>query len=257
MDLKVHLNLKVCLIWLGFLLTACNGDHVPDCLQNTGKLVREELEVDAFDRVTVYEKVGVVIRYGAEQKVELETGEYLRSEVRATVSNGRLQLYNTNGCNLFREYGTTTFYITVPDLKEIRSSTGLPIVSDGVLPFNNLTLYSESYSDPGAETKDGSFDLELDVQDLSVVTNGIAFFRLRGTAVQSNFTIGAGDSRIEAEQLISQSVMINHRGSNDILVNPRENLQGVIRGTGDVVSFFRPVNVDVDILYKGRLLFRD
>jgi len=250
-------RLKIYWIVPFYMLVACNGEQVPDCIQNAGKPVREELQLAPFDKITVFEKVQAVIRYGTEQKVEVETGEYLLGEVSATVTGGRLELRDNNGCNLFREYGLTTFYITVPELSEIRSSTGYPIRSGGVLPFNDLSLYSESFSQPGTDTTDGSFELDLDVQKLTVVANGIAYFSLKGQAGQARFVIGAGDSRIEAGQLSAGKVEVNHRGSNDILVNPLESLSGVIRGTGDVVSFNHPPEVDIDILYKGQLIFQD
>jgi len=62
---------------------------------------------------------------------------------------------------------------------------------------------------------------------------------------------------VEAENLVAQNVTLDHRGSNDILVNPQQSLRGVIRGTGDVVSVNRPALVDVEVLYKGQLIFRD
>ena len=70
-----------------------------------------------------------------------------------------------------------------------------------------------------------------------------------------SITIAAGDSRIEAETQIADRVTINHRGSNDILVNPQESLTGVLRGTGDVQSYNRPETVEVEELYNGRMIF--
>ena len=242
---------------LFLLLTACNGEQVPDCFQNSGELVREELALEPFDRLIVYELVKVVLQFGPEQKVELETGEYLRDEVEAVVTDGRLELRNHNNCNLFRPYGQTTFYITVPELKEIRSSTGYPIVSEGSLPFEALSLYSESFNNLDTGTTDGSFDLDLQVQSLTIVANGIAYFKLRGSATTMRLTIAAGDSRIDAKDLTAQRLIVNHRGSNDMLVTPVQSIQGVIRGTGDVLCFSRPDTVVVDILYRGQLLFRD
>lgn len=242
---------------LFLLLTGCNGEQVPDCFQNSGELVREELVLQPFDKLTVYELVRVVIQFGPEQKVELETGEYLRDEVEAIVTDGRLELRNHNNCNLFRPYGQTTFYITVPDLKEIRSSTGYPITSRGPLPFEDLSLYSESFNNPDTGTTDGSFDLNLQAQSLAVVANGIAYFKLQGSTTTLRLTIAAGDSRIDARDLSAQRIIVNHRGSNDMLVTPVQSIQGVIRGTGDILCFHRPDTVDVDILYRGRLLFRD
>ena len=140
-------------------------------------------------------------------------------------------------------------------MTSIRSSTGFPIKSDGVLAFDSLRLLSESFTNPEAETTDGEFDLDLEVASLSLTVNGIAYFKLKGTAESMSITIAAGDSRIEAEALIADRVTINHRGSNDILVNPQESLAGVLRGTGDVQSYNRPETVEVEELYNGRLIF--
>jgi len=118
-------------------------------------------------------------------------------------------------------------------------------------------LLAESFGNPEAETTDGSFDLTLDVEQISVVVNGIAFFQLDGAAENLNITIAAGDSRIEAENLIAQNVDFNHRGSNDIFVNPQQRISGVVRGTGDVISVNQPPIVEVEELFNGRLIFKD
>ena len=239
-----------------FLLAACNGDNVPDCFQNAGDIVREEVSVPDFSTITVFENIELILKQGDTQRVEVQTGTHLREEVGIEVRDGRLLLTDTNNCNLFREYGSTRIYVTSPNIEEIRSSTAFPIRSDGVLAYDDITLYAESFVDSSSETTDGSFELELASRDIHVVVNGIAFLRLTGNTSNLNITIAAGDSRIEADGLVAENVALDHRGSNDIFVNPQQALNGVIRGTGDVVSFHRPALVDVEILYTGRLLFR-
>ncbi|MCJ7467658.1 MAG: DUF2807 domain-containing protein [Maribacter sp.] len=239
------------------MLSSCNSDTAPDCLQNTGEIVRKEILVPDFTKITVFEKVSLILKQGDTQKVEIETGEFLLNEVSAKVEGDRLVLRNANGCNLFRDYGLTKIYITSPNITEIRSSTGFPIQSDGVLSFPNLTFLSESYIEPEAATTDGEFDFELDTQNLSVVVNGIAYFRLRGTTVNLSLVIASGDARIDAQHLSAQKVQLNHRGSNDMLIDPQQLIKGVIRGTGNVVSFYRPAIVEVEEIYKGRLIFME
>ncbi len=234
----------------------CNGENAPDCLQNSGDFIREEVSVPNFTKITIFENVSLVLKQGDIQKVEIATGKYLRDEVSATVEGDRLLLKDTNDCNYFREYGLTTVYVTSPDITEIRSSTGWPIKSDGVLAYESLTLLSESFNNPESETTDGEFDLEVDSQDLGVVVNGIAYFKLKGSTENLRLTIAAGDSRIEAGNLTAQSVSLNHRGSNDMFVNPQRVISGAIRGTGDVISSTRPDTVAVKELYKGRLIFQ-
>ena len=247
----------VLLLGLGTFLLGCRGEKVIDCFQASGDLVRDEVSVPGFTRITVFENVTLVLRQGPEQRVEIETGEFLRPEVSAKVEGETLVIKDTNDCNFFRDYGTTTVYVTAPDIQVLRSSTGFPIRSEGVLAYDSLSLISESFNDPEAETTDGSFDLEVATENLSVLANGIAYFQLKGTTENLNITIAAGDSRVEAENLVAENVSLNHRGTNNIRVNPQESLTGVIRGTGDVVSFNRPTLVDVEELYRGRLIFKD
>lgn len=236
---------------------ACNGDNVPDCFQNAGDLVRQTLQTADFNTITVFENANLVLKQGSEFKVEVETGEFLIDEISAIVEGDRLVLRNENTCNYVRPYGLTTFFVTAPNIEQIRSSTGLLISSDGVLNYPILSLISESFTEPDAATTDGSFNLNVASQNLSIVVNGIAYFQLQGVTENLNVTIAAGDSRIEAAELITQNVNLNHRGSNDVIINPQQSVIGVIRGTGNVISINRPPNVEVEEQFNGRLIFLD
>ncbi|UJH68242.1 head GIN domain-containing protein [Allomuricauda sp. SCSIO 65647] len=245
------------LIGLLVFLISCDSENAPDCFQNAGDLRRVEVNVPSFVNITVFENLNLVLKQGEEQKVEIESGEFLLNDISAEVENDRLVLRNDNGCNFIRDYGLSTIYVTSPDIEQVRSSTGLLISSDGVLNYPNLSLVSESFTEPEAETTDGSFDLQVASETVSILVNGIAYFRLRGQTDNLNIVIAAGDSRIEAEELIAENVAINHRGTNDILVNPQQRISGVIRGTGDVISVNQPPEVEVEELFNGRLIFKN
>ncbi|MEM6866495.1 MAG: head GIN domain-containing protein, partial [Bacteroidota bacterium] len=215
------------ILYIILILISCNGENVPDCFQNSGDLVRMDVDVANFSKITVFERLNLVLRQGEEQKVEIESGEFLLNEISAQVENDRLVVRNENGCNFVRDFGLSTIYVTSPNITEIRSSTGLLISSNGVLSYPNLTLLSESFANPETETTDGSFDLTLDVEQISIVVNGIAFFQLEGFAETLDVSIAAGDSRVEAQNLIAQRVELDHRGTNDIFINPQESVMGV------------------------------
>ncbi len=246
----------ILLVLVTLFFSSCNSESAPDCFQSAGKIVRQQIDVPVFTKITVFENVSLILKQGEEQKVEIETGQNLLEEVNARVEGDRLLLTDTNDCNFVRDYGLTKVFVTSPNLDEIRSSTGLAIESDGILGFDRLTLYSESFLNPESETTDGLFDLELDTENLSIIVNGITYFKLRGNTTNLNLNIAAGDSRIDAENLVAQSVQLNHRGSNDMFVNPRVAITGQIRGTGDVISFNRPAQIEVAELYKGKLIFK-
>ncbi len=238
-------------------MISCNTENAPDCLQNAGDLTRIEVEVADFSRITVFELLNLVVIQGEEQKVEIESGEFLLNEISAEVEGDRLVLRNENSCNLFRDYGLSTVYVTSPNLEEIRSSTGQLISSQGILSYPSLALASESFNNPVEETQSGSFSLELDVETLSILTNGIAYFKLAGIAENFNIVVAAGDSRIDAKNLVAQNINLNHRGTNDVLVNPQQQISGVIRGYGDVISFNRPEEINVEETFEGQLIFKD
>ncbi len=248
---------RTVVILMLIFLSSCDSGSAPDCFQAAGEITRQEITLSDFSKITVFENVSLILGHGAVQRVEVETGENLREEVEVTVADGRLLLRNTNDCNFVREYGLTKIFVTSPNITEIRSSTGLTIESDGVLAYPDLTLFSESFLNPESETTDGMFDLELNTQSLKVIVNGITYFKLKGNTAALDLNIAAGDSRIEAENLMAETINLNHRGSNDMFVNPQASIEGVIRGTGDVISSTRPSVVEVEELYKGKLIFID
>jgi len=184
---RVKMKYKIVLITM-LLLASCSSESAPDCFQTAGDIIRDEVSVADFTKITVFENVSLVLKQGNETKVEVETGNNLRNEIEVSVENNRLLLRDTNDCNYVREYG---------------------------------------------------------------------FFKLVGETQFMGVTIAAGDSRVEASELNAQFVDVDHRGTNDILVNPEQLIKGDIRGVGDVISFRRPPLIQINELFKGKLIFKD
>lgn len=242
-------------ILVSILLFSCNGENVPDCFQNSGTIVQQEIEVANFDKITVFERIELIISDEPIQKVVLETGEYLLNDIEIKVEAGRLIIKNNNGCNLTRNYGITKVYVSSPNLTEIQNSSGLTIKSDGVLNYANLKLLSEDFDSVGVTHTDGDFDLQVNSDEISLTFNNLSNVFISGSV--NNLIIGfySGDSRFEGRNLVAQHINISHRSSNDIIVNPQQSLKGIIRGTGDVISVNRPPIVEVEQLYTGKLIF--
>jgi len=75
-------------ILVSILLFSCNGENVPDCFQNSGSIVQQEIEVANFDKITVFERIELIISDEPIQKVVLETGEYLLNDIEIKVEAG-------------------------------------------------------------------------------------------------------------------------------------------------------------------------
>ena len=239
------------------MLAACKTDKGLNCFQAAGDIVQEQMQVAPFTKIIVWERVQLILVEGPIQKVVVETGSHLLNDVVLEVSENTLNIYNYNGCNLFREYGITKVYVTQPNLTELRNSSGLEIRSEGQLQYNALTLLSEDADKPDGFHKSGDFYLSLDVNSLKIISNGLSNFFLDGSAQEAQFLLQEGDSRIEAANFMVDSLYIFHRSTNKMIVNPRQVIQGEIRSIGDVISKHRPPVVNVQQFFSGQLLFED
>ncbi|MBT0606661.1 head GIN domain-containing protein [Aequorivita echinoideorum] len=246
---------KLILIVSLIVLLGCDSEKGLNCFQTAGDIVQTEMTVATFSKIIVYERTKLFIQQGETQKVTVESGENLMNDIELKVENGVLSIYNNNGCNVVRDYGITKVYVTAPNITEIRSSTGLPIESIGVLRYPSLTLLSEDRMDEDVYHIDGDFILDLDVESLSIVANGLSVFRLKGSAEYASFGLFAGDCRIEAADLQVQSLSIFHRSTSEMFVNPQRAIRGSIVSLGNVISKNRPAVVEVEELYRGRLIF--
>ena len=241
-------------IILILLFSGCSSDKGWDCIQTAGDIVQQEITVAPFEKILVWERTKLFIQQGEEQKIVIETGEHLMNDVEVFVTNGKLEIHNNNACNLTRDYGITKVFVTTPNITEIRSSTGYAIESIGILRFPSLTLLSED-QDKDQYHSDGDFKLNLEVNKLDIVANGISKFYLSGSAENASFGLYSGNGRIFSEDLTVQNLYVYSRSTADMIVNPQQSIRGKIVSLGNVISKNRPPIVEVEELYRGKLIF--
>ena len=237
-----------------FFLFACNSEDAGDCLQTAGTTIQREFEVTSFEKILVNRNVQLILKEGVDYSVLVETGGNLINDVSVEVVDNQLRLTDDNTCNYVREYVATKVYVTAPNITEIRSSTQFEVQSDGLLNYPSINLLCEDSNETGTFTV-GDFRMQFNSNQVRVVANNISFFYLSGTV--NNLFVGfySGAGRFEGENLIAQNVEVYHRGSNDMIVNPQQELTGELRGTGDLISVNEPPIVDVEQLYTGELIF--
>lgn len=235
-------------------LFSCNSENAGDCFQTTGPMIQKDVSLDAFDKILVNRDIELVLKQGAAQKVTIETGKNLINDVEAVVIDGKLILTDNNTCNLVRDYGVTKVYVTAPNITEIRSSTQYDISSDGMLTYPSLTILSEDYNAPDTFSV-GNFRLQINNTSFRVVFNNLSNCYVSGATTNLSVTFASGASRFEGRNLMAQKVNIWNRSSNDMILNPVQEIKGKISGTGNVICVNHPPVVNVEELYKGRLIF--
>lgn len=245
---------KIIFISILLLLFTCDSENANDCFQKTGAIIQKEVVVDVFNKILVNRDIELIIKDGATPKIIIETGENLLNDVTAFVIDGQLILTDNNTCNYVRDYGITKVYVTSPNITEIRSSTQYYVRSDGVLTYPNLTILSEDFNVPDTFTS-GNFKLQIDNNSLSVVFNNLSNCFVSGQTNSLNITFAAGTSRFEGRNLVAENIQLWNRSSNDMIVNPQQAIKGKITGTGNVIAINKPAVIEVEEVYKGRLIF--
>ncbi|WP_241507319.1 head GIN domain-containing protein [Aquimarina sediminis] len=245
------------IVILGTLfLLGCNSENASDCFQRTGTLVTKEIFVSDFTRILVNPNIEVILKEGETTSVVVETGDNLINEVTAVVEGDRLILSDTNDCAFFRDFNQTKIYVTATNLTEIRSATQFSISSDGVLTYPSLNLLSEDFTEDTGGTTTGVFNVKVNAERIVVVGNNIASFFIEGTTESLNVNFASGTGRFEGKNLVAQNVTVFHRGTNKIIVNPRQSIKGEIRSTGNVISANKPAVVEVEEFFTGKLIFQ-
>lgn len=246
---------KITFVLITVLLVACNGDNVPDCFQNAGDIIVKEFQVEPFTKISTFPKIELIVTDAPTQSVVVQTGEYLLDEIEVRVIEGRLELRNNNTCNLVRDYGLTKVFVSAPDLTEIVNGSGNAVRSQGLLSYNALSLISEDYNVQNISNLNGTFELEVDCEQLDVAVNGLSSAVISGEV--NNLYLGyyAGDSRFDGRYLVAQHIDFFQRSTNDLIVNPQVSLSGAIRSTGDVIVVNMPPTIEVEQFYTGQLIF--
>lgn len=244
-------------IFLVVLLAFISCEKPSDCVESTGDIIVKDVEVTAFNRLEVHPGIAVVITEGTEYKVQIQTGENLMENIEVRQEGTNLILRDNTTCNWVREFGQTTVYITVIDLDEIYSKTERTISTNGALTFDLKIVSFDSNADGLEGAGTGDFIMQFNSANLEINSNNVSRFFLSGTISNlATFNFFAGDSRIEAENLIAQNIHVFHRGTNDMTVFPVQSITGNLYSTGNLICKNYPVTPpNIPTYYQGQVIF--
>jgi len=248
---------KIVFIISIFFVLGCDSKKSIDCIQASGNIIEQEFEISRFKTIVVGKGVSLFISQGETRSVVFKTGENLMEEVSAYVVNDTLWLNDFNTCNLVRDYEIIQAFVTTPTIKEIKNRSGLDINSIGLISFPDLALVSDDPDGLGEVQANGDFIFDnLDVYSLRVNANGISKYFLKGKVFNASFSAVDSDVRIDASELEIQHLLLFHRSTNKMIVNPQQSIKGKIVGLGDVISLNQPPIVNVEELFTGKLIFQ-
>ncbi|MEL1246969.1 head GIN domain-containing protein [Flavobacterium helocola] len=242
----LHIVSICCLI----LVTSCGISE--DCFKGNGNPITQTFPLENFTKIKVYDGVGLVVKDGPIYEVKVVTSDNIIDDIDVKLNGDMLVVKDNSTCNIARDYGQTTVYVTAPNLTEIHSKTDQEIRSDGVLNYSDLKLFSIDISD-GAGT--GDFRLALNSTNFYVESNNVSNFYLTGQTENLHVFFSWGNGIFYGENLVANTITFYHRGSNDVILFPINSISGDIYSTGNVVLKNIP-NLPPTVIqhFRGRLI---
>lgn len=242
-----------------FIVTSCGISE--DCFKGNGNRITQIFSLENFTKVKVYDGVGLVIKEGPNYEVKIETSDNIIDNIEVKIEGDMLVVKDNSTCNIARDYGQTIVYLTVPDGSnfpliqelEIYSKTGQKIESEGVLHSHIIRLYSIGDDGDGAGT--GNFYLNVNNGQLVVESNNVSNFYLNGHCREMLLNFYFGNGRFYGENLEAEIINVYHRGSNDMTVKPIQRIEGTISATGNVILKNVPPIVNVEEVFRGRVIY--
>lgn len=251
----LHIVTLCCLI----LVTSCGISE--DCFKGNGNQITQTFPFEGFSRVKVYDGVGLVVKEGPNYEVKIKTSDNIIDNLEVKLHGNILVIKDNSTCNIARDYGQTTVYVTIPDGTtlpliqelELHCKTEQKIVSEGILHSPILRLFSIGDDGDGAGT--GNFDIKVDNLQLVIESNNVSNFYISGHSEEMLLNFYFGNGRFYGNDLHVENIKVYHRGSNDMFVYPLQKIEGIINATGNVVLENIPPIIDVEEVFRGRVIY--
>lgn len=161
-------------------------------IKGSGKVVRNERQVEAFGAVSVSAGLEVILIQDSVVKVVVEADDNLQENIKTEVSHGELKIYpkkRISNCEAKR------VYVTFKTIHSVEASSGADVASNTELKIPSLQLSASS----GANAR-----LILAVNKINTDASSGANIKLTGTA--EIFEVeGSSGANIKATELKSKS----------------------------------------------------
>ncbi|MDJ0645887.1 MAG: head GIN domain-containing protein [Flavobacteriaceae bacterium] len=234
---------------------ACAIEDPTACFESAGEEISKTIKLDDFSRVIVREGIELEVQQGLENSLTIVHNENFMDDISIKIVEDRLIMENDSECKFFNGYRSAKAFLTATNITEIRNASQFTVTSKDTLRFDAFTIISEDFLEK--EVNVGDFDIVVNNQILRIITNDVSNFFVSGKTQSFDINFASGQGKLIADELRAQTILLFHRGTNDLFVYPVQEIKGEIRGTGNVISGNRPPTIDVGEFYTGKLIFRD
>ena len=230
------------------LLTVVSGCYFNDddffgCVRGNGDVRSTEFYLADISGVRLTGIGDVIIRYGTEQSVIVETDENLLDYIDTDVHNG---VWEIDFDRCVRNVTRLDIFITVPEIRKLVISGSGSIIGED--PFTGDALETSI-------SGSGNIEFEFTGNEVDASISGSGDISLAGDADLMDVNIsGSGD--VHAFDLIVQECDVLISASGDVRTYVEDLLKVRISGSGDVLYKGNP-ELDIDITGSGSVINRN
>jgi len=202
-------------------------------------------KVDKFSGVALRTSGHVYIKYGKENKVEVESSEDVLERLDIYVEKGTLVIQFKNSSRNWNMRGDDplTINLTMSELNKLNISSSGFIRTENKFKTDNLDLKISG---------SGKMEIAADASEITANISGSGNIRLKGSCDSFNPKI-SGSGKIDAEEMESKSTTITISGSGNCTVNVSQSLEARVSGSGNIYYTGNPNNVNSNISGSGRI----
>jgi len=212
---------------LFFLLLLLAGCQKPSCFTDAGPVAQTERTTFPFTKIVLYDNIHLVLTQDTVDKLMVEAGQNLLSQIATTVNDQTLTIKNNVGCSWLRRPGETiTVYASVKNLQQVDYNGSGNITSTNTITSPTLFFYSYE----GA----GNIDVAIDAEVAGAyIHHENADITLHGRAHRF-FTYINARGTLNIKDLQVQNMVMEYGGVRNTTVNVSDSLDVIIYHTGNV-----------------------
>ncbi len=203
----------------------------------SAQVVREDRKVSSYDGVKVSTGIDVFIRQGSAQSVTVEADEDDIEDLRTEVKGGVLNIYFENKSSFWNwDQRSGKVYVTVTDIKLVKSSSGSEVIGETVLVSDYLEVESSSGSD---------LKLHVKVKTLKAESSSGSDMQLSGEVDYFEASSSSG-SDLEAIDLTARKARLRASSGSDLSVSVTDDIEAHASSGSDITYSGRPQYVNID-----------
>ena len=210
-------------------------------IKGNGNVVEESRDLGEFDKISVSRGMNVYISQGTSTKVIVKADENLLKVIDTYVDDGTLKITCTKG---IRNATSNKVFVTVPDIKLIKSTSGSNVFSEDSLKTENLEVKS---------TAGSNIHLTLEVGELTVSAAAGSNIFLDGTAKSLTMKANSG-SNIKAGDFLAENCDVKVSSGANIWVKVQNGLKARASSGGNFWYTGEPSPLEVEKSSGGNVI---